>query len=41
LGDPEVDEARKHLAGLTDAAHDRVSAGGPVGVVEGRVRGHS
>jgi hypothetical protein len=33
--------AGQHLAGLTDAAHDRVSAGGPVGVVEGRVRGHS
>jgi CubicO group peptidase (beta-lactamase class C family) len=33
--------AGRHLAGLTGAAHDRGGAVGPVGVVEGRERGHS
>jgi CubicO group peptidase (beta-lactamase class C family) len=33
--------AGQHLSGLTGAGHDVAHLGGPVGVVEGRERGHS
>ena len=29
-----------HLAGLADPGHDRAALTGPIGVVEGRERGH-